>query len=77
MHYCLKPDYQGQDWSVARVVGEVTLLTNQATQGETALALSPQVEKLLQMPTKQCNLNELIELRKELLSIARHLKMGG
>ena len=77
MHYCLKPDYQGQDWSVARVVGEVTLLTNQATQGETALALSPQVEKLLQMPTEQCNLNELIELRKELLSIARHLKMGG
>jgi HD-like signal output (HDOD) protein len=77
MHYCLTPDYQGQDWSVARVVGEVTLLTNQVTHGESELALSPEVEKLLQLPTDQCNLQELTDLRKELLTIAQHLKIGG
>ncbi|MFT7243349.1 MAG: HD-like signal output (HDOD) protein [Candidatus Azotimanducaceae bacterium] len=77
MHYCLTPDYQGQDWSVARVVGEVTLLTNQVTHGGSELALSPQVEKLLQLPADQCNLQELTDLRKELLTIAQHLKIGG
>lgn len=77
MHYCLTPDYEGQDWSVARVVGEVTLLTNQVTQGESELALSSVCEKILQTSSEQCNLHELKDLRQDLLAIAQHLKMGG
>jgi len=77
MNYCLTPDYQGQDWAVSRVVGEVTLLMNRVAQGDSELALSPVCEKILRTSSDQCNLHELKDLREDLFSIAQHLQMGG
>lgn len=73
MHYSLEPDYEGQDWAVCRLVGEVSRLVNQVSLGQTDLFLSPDCEKILGTTSAQCHLNEIKDLREELLMIAQHL----
>ncbi|MGK0341597.1 MAG: HD-like signal output (HDOD) protein [Candidatus Azotimanducaceae bacterium] len=77
MHHCLTPDYEGQDWVVARLVGEITHLTNQVARGDCELALSPACEKILQVPSAECNLDEIEGLRMDLLTVAQHMQMGS
>ena len=73
MHYNLKADYEGQDWAVCRLVGEVTQLVNQVSLGETELALSPACERILHTTSEDCQLEEIRGLRQELMLIAKHL----
>lgn len=77
MHYCLEPGYEGQDWAVSRLVGEVTLLANQVARGGQDLTLSPVCEKFLNTTSLDCNLHELKDLREELLAIAQQLQAGA
>lgn len=73
MHYGLDSNYEGQDWAICRLVGEVTQLVNRVSLGDTDLALSPGCEKILHTTSDQCQLHEIKDLRQELLLIARHL----
>ncbi len=76
MHHCQDTDYQGQDWAVCRLIGEVSELVNQVNLGNTELQISPQVEKILGLKTSDCRLDEIGELRQELLVVANHLAVN-
>ena len=65
MHHCHDWNYQGQDWAVTRLVGEVSELVNQVQLGNSELELSPQVEKILGLKSSECRLDEIGELRQE------------
>tara|TARA_R110002073_G_scaffold3345_4_gene22543 strand:- start:6294 stop:7163 length:870 start_codon:yes stop_codon:yes gene_type:complete len=77
MHHYLEPGYEGQDWAVSRLVGEVTYLVNRVARGDDDLELSPVCEKILKTSSDGCNLHELKDLRSELLTIAKHLQKGA
>lgn len=76
MHHCHDGTYQGQDWAVCRLIGEVSELVNQVNQGNEDLKLSPQVEKILGLKSSDCRLDEISELRQELLIVAKHLAVN-
>ena len=76
MHHCHDASYQGQDWAVSRVVGEVAELVNQVQRGSEELKLSPVAEKILGLGSTECRLEEIGELRQELLAVASHLQSG-
>ena len=76
MHHCHDCNYRGQDWEVTRLVGEVSELVHQVQLGNTELELSPQVEKILGLKSSECRLDEIGELRQELLAVAIHLQSG-
>ena len=76
MHHCLNAQYEGQDWAVCRLVGEVMQLVNQVRLGETELSLSPACEKILKTTSQQCQLDEIQDLREGLLLVARHLSQA-
>lgn len=73
MQYSQDPSYQGQDWAVCRLIGEIDELVNQVNLGSDELKLSGQVEKILGLQSTECRLDEIRELREELLAVAKHL----
>ncbi len=76
MHHCHDQAYQGQDWAVCRLIGEVAELVNQVNLGNDELHISAQVEKILGLQSKDCRLDEIGELRQELLVVANHLAVN-
>lgn len=75
MHYCHDHGYEGQDWAVSHLVGEVSNLVNMVRLGESEeLKLSPRLEKVLGTPSKKCRLDELPDLREDLYAIAKHFQ---
>ena len=69
MHHCHDCYSRGQEWEVTRWVGEVSELVHQVQLGNTELELS-QVEKILGLKSSECRLDEIGELRQELLAVA-------
>lgn len=74
MHHCHDHNYEGQDWAVSRLVGDVAEMVNQVRLGDAELKLSPRVEKILGHASNDCRLGELKDLREELLTIAQHFQ---
>ena len=74
MHYNLDKDYLGQDWAICQLVGEVSVLVNKVVLGDENLFLSPECEKILNVSSDDCRLEELVDLRQELVAIAQYLQ---
>lgn len=74
MRYCHDENYEGQDWAMSRLIGEVARLVNLVRLGEGDLKLSPRVEKVLGVSSAECRLNEIAELRTDLLTVAKHFQ---
>ena len=73
MHYCLDLKYQGENWEVCRVVGDVVRQFGMLRSGETELQFSETTEQILALPSNECGLETLVELQRELAAVAKHL----